>query len=224
MTAKKHTSRRGASKLNEATTPSHPDKPIFRPWALLLVGLLFGGAYMLSAETKQGAAHTNNVKSTQSTITETEDDNTEALSLSTEKSSTDIATATTSKTDNEVTDNTEASLPVYDFYTVLPESEEQLASTERTENPVKVIRTQEVSVEAYLLQAGSFRSRADADRMRANLLMSGLDPTIIEVKIANDELWYRVQVGPYHTEAALKQAEAQLAEHNIEALKLAVKS
>ena len=33
--------------------------------------------------------------------------------------------------------------------------------------------------------------------------MSGLDPKIIEVKIANNEIWYRVQLGPYHTEAAL---------------------
>ena len=39
--AAKNTSRRGA-KLNETAAPSQPDKPTFGPWALLLVGVLFG--------------------------------------------------------------------------------------------------------------------------------------------------------------------------------------
>lgn len=70
----------------------------------------------------------------------------------------------------------------------------------------------------YLLQAGSFRTRAEADQRRAQLLLSGQSVNVQDVKIAGGETWYRVMVGPFADEAAMKKARQQLTSMKVESL------
>lgn len=70
----------------------------------------------------------------------------------------------------------------------------------------------------YLLQAGSFRTRAEADQRRAQLLLSGQSVNVQDVKIASGETWYRVMVGPFADEAAMKKARQQLTALKVETL------
>ena len=56
-------------------------------------------------------------------------------------------------------------------------------------DPAEVAQTRtSANTEAYLLQAGSFRQREDADRRRAELLLLGLEPTVEETNGDNGQL------------------------------------
>lgn len=62
----------------------------------------------------------------------------------------------------------------------------------------------------YLLQAGSFRSEEDAERLRVQLLLTGL-PNAHLARINTDSgIWYRVRTGPFQNDRELSQARSQL--------------
>lgn len=67
------------------------------------------------------------------------------------------------------------------------------------------------------LQAGSFRRLADADKRRAELLMYGMRATAEPVN-SNGETWYRVQIGPFASDADVARARSKLKANGIETL------
>jgi cell division protein FtsN len=94
----------------------------------------------------------------------------------------------------------------FDFYDILPRSEVQ--------GPQNVYHsTPRDSVEAqsrHLLQTGSFRAEADAERMRVELLLSGL-PNVHTSRVEGDNgIWYRVRTGPFNNRTELNRARNQL--------------
>jgi len=68
----------------------------------------------------------------------------------------------------------------------------------------------------YLLQAGAFRVQADADAMRARLTLVGFKPEVAAAQV-NNEILYRVRVGPYRALDAMNIARSKLADNGIEA-------
>ena len=62
---------------------------------------------------------------------------------------------------------------------------------------------------AYILQAGSFRNHADADRVRALIAMQGVESKIQKVTIDRDT-WHRVRVGPVGSRAAAAETLERL--------------
>jgi len=113
--------------------------------------------------------------------------------------------------------NTESS---FDFYTLLPESE---VIAPKVDAYTYKNKTDTLKNAAYMLQAGSFRSRYDADRLRAKLILSGLDVQISRVSGKNKEYWHRVLVGPFTSRSLLNQAQDILARANTQTLVLKVK-
>ncbi|AMO57899.1 hypothetical protein GZ77_12535 [Endozoicomonas montiporae] len=122
--------------------------------------------------------------------------------------------------------------PVFDFYTLLPETEVVLPEPEATPvtrpapKPAATTRapaTKPAEHNRYLLQAGSFRSEKDADRLRATLILSGLTPRISKVNVAGGETWHRVQIGPFDDQGSLDNARRILAEQKIDSLLLKLK-
>ncbi|MBR7889961.1 SPOR domain-containing protein [Marinomonas sp. A79] len=68
----------------------------------------------------------------------------------------------------------------------------------------------------YMLQAASFRSPEDADRMRANLILSGLAEASVRKTIGqNEQPWYRVILGPYESRSKMNRAEDKLVSMSI---------
>ncbi|MCV2403980.1 SPOR domain-containing protein [Marinomonas sp. C2222] len=68
----------------------------------------------------------------------------------------------------------------------------------------------------YMLQAASFRSAEDADRMRAKLILSGLVETSIRKTIGkNGAPWYRVVLGPYESRSKMNRTEDKLVSMDI---------
>ncbi|WP_260959606.1 SPOR domain-containing protein [Pseudomonas citri] len=65
-------------------------------------------------------------------------------------------------------------------------------------------------VTKFFLQAGSFRKEADADKVRAQIILLGQSVSV-ESGTVKDETWYRVLVGPYSNREELTKAQKQLA-------------
>ena len=105
--------------------------------------------------------------------------------------------------------------PRFDFYTLLPEQK-----IEVDVDPAEVTQARtSANSEAYLLQAGSFRQREDADRRRAELLLLGLEPKVEETNGDNGQ-WFRVYVGPFASRSAMSKARSLTAAQNIDTLLL----
>lgn len=105
----------------------------------------------------------------------------------------------------------------FEFYQILPKSEVTTSDPSQYKSTPKDAKSEQT----YLLQAGSFRSPEDADRMRAQLILLGL-PNVRSEKTINEkgETWYRVRTGPFDNRVALKKAHDKLATQNIFPLKI----
>ena len=105
--------------------------------------------------------------------------------------------------------------PRFDFYTLLPQQ-----TMDVDVDPAEVSRTRtKPTTQLYLLQAGSFRQREDADRRRAELLLLGLEPKIEETNGDNGR-WFRVYVGPFESRSQLAKARSLTAAQDIDTLLL----
>lgn len=126
--------------------------------------------------------------------------------------------------------------PKYDFYTLLPESEVILQPEAPKPEPPKPVSPEEAAkidaarAEAalngqvppppptvakaqttqFFLQAGSFRRKTEAERVRAQIILLGQDVRVESVTV-RDEDWYRVLVGPYADRDQLAKAQKALA-------------
>ncbi|MEA3291213.1 MAG: SPOR domain-containing protein [Pseudomonadota bacterium] len=133
----------------------------------------------------------------------------------------------------------------YDFYTVLPEIEtvitepaveapppkpaQKETAPKKTakveERPVRPVRTEtkpKRSASFYMLQAGSYSRRSDADRLKAQLAMKGLPSQIQKVTIQGKGNFYRVRLGPFNDQKQLAEMDRRLSREGIRALRLKV--
>ena len=73
------------------------------------------------------------------------------------------------------------------------------------------------SREQVVLQAASFRSQDDAERLRAALLLMDLPAATSAITLSNGQ-WYRVTVGPFDSTVKAQRALTRLREKDIAAL------
>lgn len=109
--------------------------------------------------------------------------------------------------------------PRFDFYQLLKENEVEVKEPPlpaRPNQPVEQLADQQ----EFILQVGSFRSDADADRLRAQLILLNLDAQIEKVSVRSGEIWYRVLVGPFGDRPSMERARNTLASNSINALLL----
>ena len=82
---------------------------------------------------------------------------------------------------------------------------------------------QATGITEYLLrlQAGSFKVKADAERMRAQLILQGLPNVHTDTSKNKDgTLWYRVRLGPFDNRSKLSKAYDKLVQLNIQPLRI----
>ena len=104
----------------------------------------------------------------------------------------------------------------FDFYNVLPEFEVVIPAVESEARPDR----EAVSVGepgSYVLQAGSFREVADAERMRASLALLGMESRLQRVSI-DDDVYHRVRIGPTSDLNELNRYRRQLWNAEIEVM------
>jgi cell division protein FtsN len=82
----------------------------------------------------------------------------------------------------------------YDFYDMLPKFEVVVPEKEKDVKP-DVRPAPETRRGTYVLQAGSYRNFADADRVRAQLALQGVESKVQKVSVDSDT-WHRIRIGP----------------------------
>lgn len=75
----------------------------------------------------------------------------------------------------------------------------------------------------YLLQAGSFRKAADAERMRAKLILMGMPNAKTSKSTGQNGTWYRVRVGPFDNRSLLNRAQDKLVRQQIQPMEIKLK-
>lgn len=98
------------------------------------------------------------------------------------------------------------------FYDMLPESEVVPPTVqEYSPNPAQ----QDFN---YIVQSGSFRSQADAERQRAQIAFQGLRAQVQRIDLESGSVWYRVNVGPFESRSQMNAAVDKLVSINIQPL------
>ncbi len=124
------------------------------------------------------------------------------------------------------------SKPRFEFYTILselevfvPEPEAEQPESNRASASSSTTSSQSpapASGKQYLLQAGSFRSRPDAESLKASLALLGVQSSIQSVKI-NSDTWHRVRIGPFSNPTRLRDTLSTLKQNNIHAMTMELK-
>lgn len=99
------------------------------------------------------------------------------------------------------------------FEVVIPEKEKDVR---RDTKPAPETRPG-----TYFLQAGSYRNFSDADRVRAQLALAGVESKVQKVSVDADT-WHRVRVGPITNLDELNRLRARLREADIDPLVIRV--
>jgi cell division protein FtsN len=76
---------------------------------------------------------------------------------------------------------------------------------------------------SYLLQVGSFKSPADAERLKAKLALLGVSTSIQKVTINGKDTYHRVRAGPYRGKDAANQARSLLSRNGLESMAIKLK-
>ncbi len=108
----------------------------------------------------------------------------------------------------------------FDFYEMLPNFEVVVPERERDvkhDAPAKPVE----KAGAYVLQVGSYRGYAEADRVRAQLALQGIESKVQRVSVDNDT-WHRVRIGPISDLTELNRVRTRLGEAEMDVLVIRV--
>lgn len=108
----------------------------------------------------------------------------------------------------------------YDFYEMLPKFEVVVPEEEAdVKRDVRAARIERPGV--YVLQAGSYRNLADAERMSSQLNKQGVDAKVQRVAVDSD-VWHRVRIGPINELGELNRVRDRLRAADVDALVIRV--
>jgi cell division protein FtsN len=108
----------------------------------------------------------------------------------------------------------------FDFYDILPQYEVVVPEVETAAGPSA--RAKPVDEPgSYVLQAGSFGAAADAEKLKANLALLGIESRVQKVAI-DDDVYHRVRIGPITDLDKLNRIRRQLHDAHINAMLMKV--
>jgi cell division protein FtsN len=108
----------------------------------------------------------------------------------------------------------------YDFYEMLPNFE--VVVPEKDKDVKRDIPTAKIERPGvYVLQAGSYRNEADAERVARQLVMLGVPAKVQRVAVDSD-VWLRVRIGPISNLDELNKVRKQLEAAEVDALLIRV--
>jgi cell division protein FtsN len=125
------------------------------------------------------------------------------------------------RADNDVSGPGSGKSEKYDFYEMLPNFEVVVPEKDKD---VKRDLPAAAKIErpgVYVLQAGSYRNEADANRVRAQLALQGVDAKVQRVAVDTD-VWHRVRIGPISNLDELNKVRRQLQAAEVDALVIRV--
>ena len=101
--------------------------------------------------------------------------------------------------------------PRFDFYKILPGTEEAVTDKEFKRSPSPSTR------EIYYLQVAAFQNPADADNLKARLALAGIESKIQTAQLPDGKTWHRVRVGPFSDQNELRASRDALKQNELEA-------
>ena len=112
----------------------------------------------------------------------------------------------------------------FDFYELLPDYEVVVPreSLRDAPKPAATPKPGEKPAGRYLIQVGSFRDRAKAEEMRAQLSLLDVQSRVEKVSVDSGEVSYRVRIGPETDQKKVDAVMARLEENDIKALVMMV--
>jgi cell division protein FtsN len=132
--------------------------------------------------------------------------------------------------------------PSFQFYDILPELEvvvpnDELGPLPKAKpatptpppepvaqvKPAPTTSAEDTPAGSYLLQVASFRTAADAERLKAQLALKGIQTQVQQVTINGKDTYHRVRAGPFRGKQAVNQARSQLASNGFEPIAIKVK-
>ena len=182
---------------------SNKTKPA-RGWLWFVAGLLIGVAGTLFAEFKEYFSAEGVVQAVR------------------EVTSSDRSDASAKASNKEPAKKSKR--PRFEFYTMLPEMEVAVPDNELTAKATAAAPQAESKNVTYVLQAGSFRNFAQADRLKAELALIGMPAKIQTVSIEGGNKWHRVRVGPFTNLQALNEARTELQSNGLKVMVLKVRT
>ena len=107
--------------------------------------------------------------------------------------------------------------PRFDFYKILPGSEETVSERELKEAARSAKSQPESAKDVYYIQAGSFQNPADADNQKARLAILGFESSVESMNLPDKGTFYRVRLGPFQRIDELNRVRQALAQNGIDA-------
>jgi cell division protein FtsN len=104
----------------------------------------------------------------------------------------------------------------YDFYDMLPKFEVVVPEKEKDVKP-DLRAAPETRPGTYVLQAGSYRNFAEADRVRTKLSLLGIESRVQKVSVDADT-WHRIRVGPISSLDELNRVRQKLRKADIDVI------
>jgi len=108
----------------------------------------------------------------------------------------------------------------YDFYDMLPKFEVVVPEKEKDVKP-DMHAAPETRPGTYVLQAGSYKNFSDADRIRAQLALQGIESKVQKVSVDADT-WHRIRIGPISNLEELNKMRQKLRQSDIDVLVIRV--
>jgi cell division protein FtsN len=104
--------------------------------------------------------------------------------------------------------------PRFDFYKILPGSEEAISDQQLKDAHKK--KSTDTAKGAFYLQVGAFQRAPDADNLKARLALLGIEASIQTTTLPDKGLWHRVRVGPYTNVEEVNNARSTLKQNGVE--------
>ena len=106
--------------------------------------------------------------------------------------------------------------PKFDFYKILPGSEEPVTEKEVKE-AAKAGKDAEAAKGVFFIQAGAFQNPSDADNQKAKIALLGFESSVEPTTLPDKGTWYRVRLGPYTSLEDVNRARRVLSQNGVDA-------
>ncbi|OGS85787.1 MAG: hypothetical protein A2061_04130 [Gallionellales bacterium GWA2_59_43] len=103
--------------------------------------------------------------------------------------------------------------PRFEFYKVLTDKPEAGVAAAK---PADKAKTTEAKSAIQYLQAGSFASADDAEKLKAKLALLGYVASIQTVTIPDKGVWHRVRLGPYKNADEMNRVRTTLKQNGVD--------
>ncbi len=195
--AQKRRSNNSASRKAPARKRPAPPPPRRTPWGLVLAVLIAVGglSFLLFQLTRTGAPPQQSVAPAP-----------KPQPVKPKPAPAPAAASTSSKGQSAPSQPATPEQERFQFYEMLPKSEVQTPEVSAYKSTPKTAKLET----KILLQTGSFRDPADAEEMRARLILAGLPNVKTSRSEGSNGTWYRVRTGPFDNRAAANVAVNKL--------------